>query len=88
MLEKQAKPAYTRDTSYIDILDSLAYGYYRITADSVFLYSKKALAYAKEAGYDKGESISLRLLGNGYGLNGDYTNLPSIWRSCIIAVLK
>ena len=88
MLEKQAKDSYTRDTSYIDILDSLAYGFYRISADSVFLYSKKALAYAKAAGYDKGESVSLRLMGNGYGLNGDYTNMLSCYQQALAIAEK
>lgn len=88
MLEKEAGRSYTRDTSYIDVLDSLAYGYYRISADSVFLYSKKALAYAKEAGYDKGESVSLRLMGNGYGLNGDYTNMLSCYQQALAIAEK
>jgi len=88
MFEKQAKASYTRDTSYIDILDSLAYGYYRISADSVFLYSRKALAYAKEAGYDKGQSVSLRLLGNGYSLNGDYTNMLSCYQQALAIAEK
>ena len=88
MLEKQAKAFYTRDTSYIDVLDSLAYGYYRISADSLFLYSKKALAYAKEAGYAKGESVSLRVMGNGYGLNGDYTNMFSCYQQALAIAEK
>ena len=83
MLEKQAKNSYTRDTSYIDVLDSLAYGYYRISADSLFLYSKKALAYAKEAGYGRGESASLRVMGNGYSLNGDHTNMLSCYQQAL-----
>ena len=88
MLEKQATNSFTRDTSYIDVLDSLAYGYYRISADSVFLYSKKALAYAKEAGYGKGESVSLRVMGNGYGLKGDYTNMLSCYQQSLAIAEK
>jgi len=88
MLEKQAKNSFTRDTSYINILDSLAYGYYRISADSVFLYSKKALAYAKEAGYGKGESVSLRVMGNGYGLTGDYANMLSCYQQAMAIAEK
>ncbi len=88
MLDKQMGKAFARDTSYIDILDSLAYGYYRISADSVFLYSKKALAYAREAGYGKGESVSLRVLGNGYGLNGDYTNMLDCYQQSLAIAEK
>lgn len=88
MLEKEAKGSYTRDTSYIDILDSLAYGYYRISADSLFLYSKKALAYAKEARYARGESVSLRVIGNGFGLIGDRTNMLSCYQQSLAIAEK
>jgi len=88
MLEKQAKSSFATDTSYIDTLDSLAYGYYRISADSLFLYSKKALAYAKAAGYGKGESVSLRVMGNGYLLNGDYTNMLSCYQQSLAIAEK
>ena len=88
MLEKQAKGSFTRDTSYIDVVDSLAYGYYRISADSLFLYSKKALAYAKEAGYGRGESASLRVMGNGYGLKGDYTNMLASYQQALAIAEK
>src|SRR5579859_2069538 len=88
MLEKQAKNSFARDTSYIDVLDSLAYGYYRISADSVFLYSKRALAYAKGAGYGRGESVSLRVMGNGYHLNGDYANMLSCYQQALAIAEK
>jgi signal transduction histidine kinase len=88
MLEKQAKRSFTRDTSFINVLDSLAYGYFRISADSVFLYGKTALAYAKEAGYGKGESVSLRVMGNGYYLNGDYTNMLSCYQQALAIAEK
>jgi two-component system sensor histidine kinase/response regulator len=83
LLEKQSKKSFTKDTAYIDVLDSLAYGYYRISADSVFFYAKTAAAYAKEAGYGKGESVSLRLMGNGYGLTGDYANMLSCYQQAL-----
>ena len=88
MLEKQARGSCSRDTSYIDVLDSLAYGYYRISADSVFAYSKKALAYAKEAGYGQGESVSLRVMGNGYALNGDYANMLACYQQSLAIAEK
>src|SRR5690242_3454420 len=72
MLQMQTQKNFTKDTAYIDILDSLAFAYYRISADSVFLYSNKALAYAEQSGYGKGASASLRLKGNAYALIGDY----------------
>jgi two-component system sensor histidine kinase/response regulator len=88
MLEKQASSSYARDTSYIDVLDSLAYGYYRISADSLFAYSRKALAYARGAGYGRGESVSLRVMGNGYALNGDYTNMLSAYQQSLAIAEK
>jgi signal transduction histidine kinase len=83
LLKKQAANSVTRDTAYIDILDSLAYGYYRISADSVFFYAKKALACSREAGYGKGESVSLRLMGNGYGLTGNYAEMLSCYQQAL-----
>jgi len=88
MLEKQSITFFTSDTAYIDVLDSLAYGYYRISADSVFLYAKKALDYAKKAGYGKGESVSLRLMGNGYGLTGDYADMLSCYQQALAIAEK
>jgi len=72
MLQLQGKKDFFRDTAYIDILDSLAFAYYRISADSLFFYGEKALAYAQQAGYGKGASESLRIIGNGYGLTGNF----------------
>ncbi|HWK05816.1 MAG TPA: tetratricopeptide repeat-containing sensor histidine kinase [Puia sp.] len=86
--ELQAKKDFQRDTAYIDVLDSLAYGYYRINADSVFFYSNQALAYSKKAGYGRGESVSLRQLGNGYKLAGDYTNMLSCYRQALAIAEK
>lgn len=88
LLEKQSEKSFTRDTAYIDILDSLAYGYYRISADSVFLYAQKAAAFARESRYGKGESVSLRLMGNGYGLTGDYANMLSCYQQALAIAEK
>jgi signal transduction histidine kinase len=86
--ERQAKPNFAADTAYIDTLDSLAFGYYRISADSVFLYSRMALEYSKKAGYGKGESNSLRLIGNGYKLIGDYAHMISYYHEALVSAEK
>jgi signal transduction histidine kinase len=88
MRERQVKKDFQRDTSYIDTMDSLAFGYYRINADSVFFYSNKALEYSKAAGYGRGESVSLRQLGNAYKLAGDYTNMLSCYRQALAIAEK
>jgi len=86
--EKEAKPNFTADTAYIDILDSVAFGYYRISPDSLFLYSKKALEYSKKAGYRRGESNSLRILGNGYRLIGDWVNMIFYYHEALVSAEK
>jgi len=86
--EKEAKPNFPADTAYIDVLDSLAFGYYRISPDSLFLYSKKALEYSKKAGYGRGEANSLRILGNGYRLIGDWVNMIFYYHEALVSAEK
>ncbi|OQP56912.1 hypothetical protein A3860_10055 [Niastella vici] len=88
MLQMQANKNFAKDTAYIDILDSLAFAYYRINADSVFLYSNKALAYAEQMGYGKGASASLRLKGNAYLLIGDYASMLSCYQQALTIAEK
>jgi two-component system sensor histidine kinase/response regulator len=88
MLQLQERKDFLRDTAYIDILDSLAYAFYRISADSLFFYSNKALACAQQAGYGKGVSVSLRLQGNGYSLAGDYVKMLSSFQQALAIAEK
>lgn len=77
VLEKEERPGFQKDTSYIDVLNGLAHVFYGINADSAFFYSKKALAYAEKAGYAKGQSESWRMIGNTYEMIGDYAGMLS-----------
>lgn len=86
--EKQGKKDFQKDTSYIDVLDSLAFAYYRISADSILFYSNKALGFSKAVGYGKGESVSLRQMGNAYKLVGDYGNMLSCYRQSLAVAEK
>ncbi|GGA97664.1 sensor histidine kinase [Puia dinghuensis] len=86
--EKQGRKDFQKDTSYIDVLDSLAYAYYRISADSILFYSNKALGYSKAIGYGKGESVSLRQMGNAYKLIGNYGNMLSSYRQSLSVAEK
>ena len=88
MLQKQQEKDFLKDTSYIDILDSLAFAFYRISADSLFFYSEKALKYAQQAGYDKGASVSLRLEGNGYFLRGDFSKMLACYQQSLTIAEK
>src|ERR1043165_5631941 len=88
MLQKQQGKDFIKDTSYIDILDSLAFAYFRVSADSLFFYSEKALKYAQQAGYGKGTSVSLRLKGNGYSLLGDYTKMLACYQQALTIAEK
>jgi len=74
---KEANAGYRQDSSYIDLLNVLAHNYYGISADSAFMYSKKALSCSEKAGYARGEAESWRMIGNTYEMIGDYPNMLS-----------
>ena len=80
----EAKNNYRTDTSYIDVLDSLAFAHYRINADTLFFYSNKALDLARAVSYGEGETSSLRIKGNGYRLIGDYVNMLSCYHQALV----
>jgi signal transduction histidine kinase len=88
LLQKQHEKDLTKDPSYIDILDSLAFAYFRVSADSLFFYSEKALQLAQQAGYGKGVSVSLRIKGNGYSLLGDYTKMLDYYQQSLTIAEK
>ncbi|HEX9510270.1 MAG TPA: tetratricopeptide repeat-containing sensor histidine kinase [Puia sp.] len=75
VLSELAKNDPMPDTGVINNLDLLAHTFYGINADSSFFYGKKALEYSEKTHYAKGQSESWRLIGNGYQLIGDYTNM-------------
>lgn len=88
MLQLQAKKDFLKNPAYIDVLDSLAFAYYRISADSLFFYSEKALTYAQQAGYGKGASVSLRIRGNGYGLRGNFAKMLDSYQQALTIAEK
>jgi two-component system sensor histidine kinase/response regulator len=65
------------DTAYVDTLNRLARAYYGRNADSAFFYGRKALDYAGQIAYRRGEAESWRMLGNTYELVGDYLHMLS-----------
>lgn len=75
ILARQQQPGYLKDTAYVELLDSLAFSYFRISVDSLIFYSDKALALATQIGYARGQSISLRQKGNAYYELGDYSKM-------------
>ena len=84
--DRQKEAGFQQDTAYIDTLNTLAHAYYAIDADSILLYGKQALACSQKLAYAKGQSESWRLIGNGYKLRGDYTNmLACYYQSLAIA---
>jgi len=88
LLEKQAQKNYAADTGYINVLNQLAFAYYTVSADSVFLYARQALDYAKKTGYGMGELVALRQMGNGYRLKGDYVNMLSSYQQALTVAEK
>jgi hypothetical protein len=77
------RPEFTRDTSYIDILDRLAYVFYGVRSDSAFFYGRLALEYSDRAGYVKGQAESWRILGNTYEMTGDYGNILAAYHQSL-----
>ncbi|MDO6435610.1 tetratricopeptide repeat protein [Flavitalea sp. BT771] len=75
ILARQQHPGYLKDTAYVELLDSLAFSYFRISVDSLIFYSDKALELATQIGYARGQSISLRHKGNAYFELGDYSKM-------------
>jgi len=88
MLQMQEKKSFSKNPAYIDVLDSLAFAYYRISADSLFFYSEKALTYAQQAGYGRGISASLRIKGNGYSLTGNYAKVLASYQQALTIAEK
>ena len=68
------------DTAYVDTLNRLARAYYGRNADSAFYYGRKALDYAGQIAYRRGEAESWRMLGNTYELVGDYLHMLSSYQ--------
>ncbi len=71
LLLRGKKSFSAKDTTYIDLLNSLGTRLRYYKADSLLLLSKQALKYSKEAGYKKGESRSLLRLGDYYSDKGE-----------------
>ncbi len=68
------------DTAYVDTLNRLARAYYGRNADSAFFYGRRALDYAGQIAYRRGEAESWRMLGNTYELVGDYLHMLSSYQ--------
>ncbi len=68
------------DTAYVDTLNRLARAYYGRNADSAFYYGRRALDYAGQIAYRRGEAESWRMLGNTYELVGDYLHMLSSYQ--------
>ncbi|OQP60617.1 hypothetical protein A3860_32915 [Niastella vici] len=83
ILARQQQPGYLKDTAYVDLLDSLAFAYYKISVDSLVFYSDKALALATQMGYARGQSISLRHKGNAYFELGDYSKMLQYYQDAL-----
>lgn len=83
ILARQQRPGYLKDIAYVDLLDSLAFAYYKISVDSLVFYSDKALALATQMGYARGQSVSLRHKGNAYFELGDYSKMLQFYQDAL-----
>jgi two-component system, sensor histidine kinase and response regulator len=77
---REAGRSVPSDTAYVDTLNRLARAYYGRNADSAFFYGRKALDYAGQIAYRRGEAESWRMLGNTYELVGDYLHMLSSYQ--------
>jgi two-component system, sensor histidine kinase and response regulator len=68
------------DTAYVDTLNRLARAFYGRNADSAFFYGRRALDFAGQIAYRRGEAESWRMLGNTYELVGDYLHMLSSYQ--------
>jgi len=80
---QQQKPHFEEDTGYINGINRLAYLYFALDADSLFYYAHMALALSKKIKYDKGIAESLRQMGNGYMLTGDFDQTFSYYQQSL-----
>ncbi|AEV99598.1 hypothetical protein A4D02_27545 [Niastella koreensis] len=83
IIDMQQHPGYLKDTAYVDLLDSLAFAYFRISVDSLVFYNDKALAIAIQIRYARGQSISLRQKGNAYFELGDYSKMLQYYQDAL-----
>jgi signal transduction histidine kinase/tetratricopeptide (TPR) repeat protein len=74
---------YQKDTTYISDIATLAHLYYALDADSLFFYARKALDLSQKIKYDRGVAESLRQLGNGYMLTGDFAQTLSYYQQSL-----
>lgn len=70
--KQQQQPHFEQDTAYINSIAKLAYLYYALDADSLFFYAHKSFTLSQKINYQKGIAESLRQIGNGYMLTGDF----------------
>jgi len=60
------------DSSTVDLLNKLAYAYYRVDADSTLYFAQESQALSNKINYLKGEGEAIRLLAIGYWVEGEY----------------
>jgi two-component system sensor histidine kinase/response regulator len=77
---REMGPGVPPDTAYVDTLNRLSRAYYGRNADSAFFYGRRALDYAGQIAYRRGEAESWRMLGNTYELVGDYLHMLSSYQ--------
>jgi two-component system, sensor histidine kinase and response regulator len=77
---REAGRSVPSDTAYVDTLNRLARAYYGRNADSAFFYGRRALDYAGQIAYRRGEAESWRMLGNTYEMVGDYLHMLSSYQ--------
>lgn len=86
--KQQKQPGFEQDTAYINSISRLAYLYYALDADSLFFYAHKSFTLAQKINYQKGIAESLRQIGNGYMLTGDFNQSLLYYQQSLTAAEK
>lgn len=81
---KKQKDFTVKDTSYIELLNSLGNRLRFYKVDSLLLLSQQALKHSRAIKYKKGESQSLILLGDYYSDKGKYSKAVNHYRSALL----
>ncbi len=83
LTHQQQHKGYENDTAYIKNLAQLAHLFYAQDVDSLFFYAYRALDLAKKIKYAGGIAESLRQIGNGYLLTGDFAETLSYYQQSL-----
>jgi two-component system, NtrC family, sensor kinase len=79
-LKLQKAENYRSDTTYLNVVNRIAFLYADSYPDSALTIIKTNITNCKSAGYGKGETDALKITGNAYMTKGDYATALNCYR--------